>query len=61
MLDAVAGVATQGAGADRLRVRVTHADAATGAEVVDYDNGARGTAAGADRTIVTEGALALRH
>jgi uncharacterized membrane protein len=56
VLDAIAGGATQGAGADRLRVRVTHADAATGAEVVDYDNGA-----GADRTVVTEGGLALRH
>lgn len=52
VIEAVAGGATEGA--DRLRVRVTHADAATGAQVVDYDNGA-------DRTVVTEGGLALRH
>ena len=57
VLEAVAG----GAGGDRLRIRVTHADAATGAEVVDYDNGAAQPAVGADRTVVTEGRLTLRR
>ncbi len=53
-----------GAGPDRLRVRVTHVDAATGAEAVDYDNGARAsanTAAAVDRTAVIAGGLTLRN
>jgi hypothetical protein len=49
------------AAADRLRVRVTHADTATGAEVVDYDNGAPGPGAGADRAAVVAGGLTLRR
>lgn len=57
VLEAVDG----GAGGDRLRIRVTHADAATGAEVVDYDNGATPPTVGADRTVVTEGRLTLRR
>lgn len=57
VLEAVDG----GVGGDRLRIRVTHADAATGAEVVDYDNGATPPTAGADRTVLTEGRLTLRR
>lgn len=57
-------------GGDRLRVRISHADA-KGKEVVDYDNGARaGTeaksaapaaapASASDRTLVAEGGLTL--
>lgn len=59
-LEAVDGGAVQGARLDRLRLRVTHADAATGAEVVDYDNEATPPPAGADRTVVVEGGLTLR-
>ena len=76
VLDAADGGAGPNAGADRLRVRVTHVDPASGAEVVDYDNGAPGTAgvvgltglagmagaaAGADRTVVRDGELTLRN
>ncbi|HEX7983806.1 MAG TPA: hypothetical protein VF616_09835 [Duganella sp.] len=57
VLEAVDG----GAGGDRLRIRVTHVDAATGAEVVDYDNGATQPTVGADRTVVTDGRLTLRR
>lgn len=58
-------------GADRLRVRISHTNAATKAEVVDYDNGSDGLAAKAggaagmrnsaalDRTLVQAGALRL--
>ena len=63
VLDAADGGAGPDAGADRLRVRVTHVDTATGAEIVDYDNGAPGTAgvaAGVDRTVVRDGELMLR-
>ncbi|USX26511.1 hypothetical protein NHH73_28825 [Oxalobacteraceae bacterium OTU3CINTB1] len=56
VLEAVDGAAGQ----DRLRVRVTHADAA-GAEVVDYDNGAPGAAAGDRRAAVAQGGLTLRR
>nr|WP_315396825.1 hypothetical protein [uncultured Duganella sp.] len=56
-LEARDGAAAQGGG--RLRLRITHVDAATGAERADYDNGA--TAAAADRTALTEGALTLRN
>nr|WP_315396822.1 hypothetical protein [uncultured Duganella sp.] len=38
-------------GADRLRVRITHADAATGADVLDYDNNAT----------IADGSLTLRR
>jgi hypothetical protein len=54
----------QGAGPDRLHVRVTHADAATGVEAVDYDNAAPAkarTALALDRTAVAEGGLRLRN
>lgn len=61
VLEAVDGGATQDSRADRLRVRVTHADAATGAEVVDYDNGATPPTVAADRTVVAEGGLRLRR
>ncbi|MEV4783263.1 PKD domain-containing protein [Burkholderia sp. LMU1-1-1.1] len=61
VLEAVDGGAVQGAGLDRLRLRVTHADAATGAEVVDYDNEPARPLAGADRTVVVEGGLTLRR
>ncbi len=60
-LEAVDGGATQDSRADRLRVRVTHADATTGAEVVDYDNGATPPTVAADRTVVAEGGLRLRR
>jgi hypothetical protein len=60
VLEAVDGGAGPGA-ADRLWVRVTHVDPATGAELVDYDNGAPGAAAGAGRTAVAAGALTLRR
>lgn len=49
---------------DRLRVRVTHVDAATGVEIVDYDNGAPAKARAAfapDRTMLMEGGLRLRN
>ncbi|MBP1202866.1 hypothetical protein JOD97_000880 [Duganella sp. 1411] len=58
------GAGATGAGPDRLRVRVTHVDAVTGAEALDYDNGARagGNAVAApDRTAVAAGGLTLRH
>jgi uncharacterized membrane protein len=54
----------QGSETDRLRVRVTHVDAATGIEAVDYDNGAstKGAARSTtDRTSLAEGALTLRN
>jgi hypothetical protein len=60
-LDASDGGANQGA--DRIRVRITHPDAA-GGDVVDYDNGAPSrlqAAAGPDRTVPVEGDLTLRH
>ena len=55
LLEAWDGGAKSGASPDRLRVRVTHADAATGAQVADFDNGTP------DRTIVVEGKLSLRR
>lgn len=64
LLEAQDGGDTQSAAADRLRVRVTHVDAGTGVEVVDYDNGA---ATGArspvapDRTNIAEGGIRLRN
>ncbi|USX26510.1 hypothetical protein NHH73_28820 [Oxalobacteraceae bacterium OTU3CINTB1] len=61
VLEAVDGGAVQGARLDRLRLRVTHADAATGAEVVDYDNEPARPPAGADRTVVVDGGLTLRQ
>ena len=60
VLEAVDGGATRGAGADHLRVRVTHAEP-NGVEMVDYDNGTPQPAAGADRTVVVEGGLTLRR
>jgi hypothetical protein len=60
VLDAVDGGAARWAGADRLRVRITHADPAGGADVVDYDNGAPAASTGADRTAVADGGLTLR-
>ena len=59
VLEAVDGGA--GNAADRLRVRVTHVDPASGAEVVDYDNGTPGAAAGTDRAAVAQGGLTLRR
>ena len=56
MLEAVVK-AESAPGVDRLRVRIIHADPATGAEVVDYDNGAPGS----DRTAVAHGGLTLRR
>ena len=61
VLEAVDGAPGQGAGADRLRLRVTHVDAASGAEVIDYDNGAAGAAAGDQRAAVAQGGLTLRR
>lgn len=64
MLDAYAGGSKQGAGPDRLGVRVTHVDAVTGAEAVDYDNRAPAmakTARAADPTVLQEGGLRLRN
>ena len=64
VLDALAGSGKQGAGPDRLSARVTHVDAATGVEVVDYDNRAPAMAKATlalDRTVVLEGGLRLRH
>jgi len=64
VLEAHDGGDTQSASPDRLKVRVTHVDAVTGAEVVDYDNGAAAAtraAAAPDRTVVAEGGLRLRH
>lgn len=52
------------AGAGRLRVRLTHVDSVTGAEVADYDNHAPATskaALAADRTVLVEGGLRLRN
>ena len=61
VLEAVDGAAAQAPGAHRLRVRVTHADAISGTEVVDYNNGATAQEDGADRTAVVAGALTLRR
>ena len=72
-VEASAGEA-QGGAAGRLRVRISHTDAATKAELVDYDNGidpaptasataapaaARAPANGTDATLLTEGFLRL--
>lgn len=59
VIEAVDGGAAQGARLDRLRLRVTHADPTTGADVVDYDNEAAEPPAGADRTVVVRGGLTL--
>lgn len=62
VLDAADGGAGPNAG-DRLHLRITHVDTASGVDVVDYDNGAWGTAgvaAGVDRTAVRDGELTLR-
>jgi uncharacterized membrane protein len=74
-VEASAGGA-QGGAADRLRVRISHTDAATRAELVDYDNGidaaptaaatavraaARTPGTGVDGTLLTEGFLRLRE
>lgn len=64
VLEAHDGGDTHIAGTDRLKVRVTHVDAVTGVEVVDYDNGAAvaaRSAVSADRTVVADGGLRLRH
>jgi uncharacterized membrane protein len=64
VLDAWDGGGKQGAAPDRLHVRVTHADAASGVEAVDYDNGPPGkalAAVGVDRRAVIDGALRLRN
>jgi len=61
VLEAVDGGIGQGAGTDSLRVRVTHGDASTGAEVVDYDNGGPGATVGTDRAAVVAGGLTLRR
>jgi uncharacterized membrane protein len=64
LLEAYDGGGKQRASPDRLRVRVTHMDAPTGAEIVDYDNGAQtkaGARDAADRTAVVEGGLTLRN
>ena len=58
------GGALQGASLDRLRIRVTHVDAGSGAEVAEYDNGALAAALAAarsDASVVIEGGLRLRH
>lgn len=63
-LEAYAGGGKQSADADRLRLRVTHVDAGTGVDVVDYDNGMSAPARAAiapDHTIVIEGGLRLRN
>lgn len=55
----------QHGGADRLRLRISHTDAATKAEVVDYDNAADAAPIAAqmvnsaDRMLVTQGKLRL--
>jgi uncharacterized membrane protein len=67
LIEAQDGDGRQSANPDRLRVRVTHGEARSGAEVVDYDNGApaQATAArgapGRDATAVAEGGLTLRN
>lgn len=64
LLDPHAGGGKQGASPDRLSVRVTHVDAATGLEVADYDNRApimAKAAPGPDRTVLLEGGLKLRN
>lgn len=54
---------SQSGAPDRLQVRITHVDAVTGAEVVDYDNAAPATltaaAATLDRTVVDDGGVTL--
>ena len=57
VIEAIDGGAAQGAGPDRLRLRVTHDTA--GGEVVDYDNEPTQSPAGADRTVVVDGGLTL--
>ena len=58
----------QGGSPDRLRVRISHVDPLSGAEVVDYDNATPATpatvaaaAATLDRTAVDDGGVTLRH
>lgn len=60
VIEAVDGGLVADSGLGRLRVRLAHTDAATGAEVVDYDNAAATPAASADRTAVAQGRLTLR-
>jgi hypothetical protein len=63
-LEASPGNGQPGA-ADRLRLRISHTDAATRAEIVDYDNGVDASAAMArtskapDGTLLTQGKLRL--
>jgi hypothetical protein len=64
VLEAYDGGGKQAAGPDHLRVRVTHVDAASGAETVDYDNGAPAnarTAVAVDRAALSSGMLKLRN
>jgi uncharacterized membrane protein len=64
VLEAWDGGGKRDASPDRLRVRVTHTDAASGVEAVDYDNAAPAkarTAVAVDRTAVAEGGLRLRN
>lgn len=64
VLQAHDGAGEQATGTDRLSVRITHVDAVTGAELVDYDNGAQlkaGRWDAPDSAVVTEGGLRLRR
>lgn len=66
LIDANDGKAQLPASHGQLHVRITHADAGSGAQVVDFDNGAPLTAAVArvaasDSTAVAGGGLTLRH
>ena len=64
VLQAVDGARLQGAGQDRVHVQVSHVDAATGVQIIDYDNAAAGnsqTVLAQDRTAVVAGAVMLRH
>lgn len=62
-LDATGSGRKPDASLDRLRVRITHVDAASGAEIIDYDNGARqkaNPAGAADLGAVVDGAIKMR-
>lgn len=64
VLQGVDGASLQGPGQDRVSVRVAHQDAATGEEVIDYDNATAAKARTAivqDRAVVVEGGFMLHH
>ena len=64
VIEARDGGGITGEAPDRLTVRITHRDGATGVEMVDFDSGAQSKARGddtVDRSIVATGGISLRN